>query len=142
MSASIPSLHVAERVAVWMVAAADASFIGPFDFARLPLSLLVAFVAFDEVPDRTLWIGAAIIVCTALYLAHEESRSSLRAPLRQGSGGGTLPGGSPIAATLRPRQLPASGRAGRRIRPMTDRLPREPTRRYATPDSRARARVR
>ena len=39
-------------------AAADASFPGPFDFARLPLSALVAFFAFGETPDRYVWTGA------------------------------------------------------------------------------------
>ena len=55
-------------------AAADASFLGPFDFARLPLSALVAFAAFGEAPDRYVWIGAGLILIAALYLARHESR--------------------------------------------------------------------
>ena len=55
-------------------AAADASFLGPFDFARLPLSAVVAFAAFGETPDRYLWLGAALILAAALYLARHESR--------------------------------------------------------------------
>ena len=55
-------------------AAADASFLGPFDFARLPLSALVAFAAFGETPDRFVWLGAGLIVCAALYLARHESQ--------------------------------------------------------------------
>ncbi len=55
-------------------AAADASFLGPFDFARLPLSALVAFAAFGETPDRFVWLGAALILGAALYLARHESQ--------------------------------------------------------------------
>ncbi|NNG03910.1 MAG: DMT family transporter [Inquilinus sp.] len=68
------SAAAAQLALVRAFAAADASFLGPFDFARLPFSALVAFVAFGEAPDRVLWIGAAFIVTAALYLAHEESR--------------------------------------------------------------------
>ncbi len=55
-------------------ASADASFLGPFDFARLPFSALVAYFAFGETPDRYAWIGAGLILSAALYLAQQESR--------------------------------------------------------------------
>ena len=56
-------------------AAADASFLGPFDFARLPFSALVAYFAFGETPDLYVWVGAGLILAAALYLAQHESRA-------------------------------------------------------------------
>lgn len=41
---------------------ADASFLAPLDFLRLPVIALMAYLAFAEVPGATTWIGAGIIV--------------------------------------------------------------------------------
>ena len=54
-------------------AATDATVILPFDYARLPFAALVAYVAFDERPDVWTWVGAAIIACSAIYIARREA---------------------------------------------------------------------
>lgn len=55
------------------LAAADASAIAPFDYARLPFIALLAFVLFGEVAEIWTWIGAAIIAGSAIYVARRES---------------------------------------------------------------------
>ena len=45
----------------------------PFDFCRLLFTAVFAYFAFGEVADRFTWIGAAIIVASAAYIAHRES---------------------------------------------------------------------
>ena len=53
---------------------ADASAIMPFDYTRLPFVALLAFIAFNEVPDSWTWVGAAIIAGSALYIARREAQ--------------------------------------------------------------------
>ncbi len=55
------------------LAAADASAIMPFDYARLPFVALFAFVLFGEVAEVWTWVGAAIIAGSAFYIAWRES---------------------------------------------------------------------
>lgn len=54
---------------------ADASLIAPFDYLRLPMVALIAYFAFDEVPDIWVWIGGAVIAASSLYVAHREARA-------------------------------------------------------------------
>jgi len=64
------------------LASADASFVVPFDYLRLPLVAAFAYVAFGEVPGVWLWLGGGLIAASGIYLAHRESRlkSGIRAP--------------------------------------------------------------
>ena len=56
------------------LAETDMSVVTSFDFVRLPITALLAFFAFGEVPDKWTWIGAAVIAVSSLYIAHRESR--------------------------------------------------------------------
>ena len=55
-------------------AAADASFVMPFDFLRLPIAALFGFVLYLERPDIWVWIGAIIIFGATYYITWRESR--------------------------------------------------------------------
>ena len=57
-------------------AAAEATAVLPFDFARLPFAALVGWIVFAEVPDIWVWIGGAIIFMASIYIAHREARAS------------------------------------------------------------------
>lgn len=48
----------------------------PFDFTRLIITALLAYVIFGETSDSLTWIGAAIIVMSAALIAHRDVRSS------------------------------------------------------------------
>ena len=55
-------------------AAADASVVLPFDFAKLPLAALSGFVLFGESPDHWTLVGAAVIVGSNVYIARREAQ--------------------------------------------------------------------
>jgi len=54
-------------------AAAEATAVLPFDFARLLFTALIGFIAFGEAPDLWTWVGGAVIVASTVYIAHRES---------------------------------------------------------------------
>jgi drug/metabolite transporter (DMT)-like permease len=58
-------------------AAADATVVLPFDYARLPFAAIIGYVAFSETPDFWTWIGAAVIASSAVYIARREARLSM-----------------------------------------------------------------
>jgi drug/metabolite transporter (DMT)-like permease len=55
-------------------AIADASAMAPLDFAKLPFAALIAWLAYGEVPDAMMWVGAAVIACSTAYIAHRETK--------------------------------------------------------------------
>jgi len=58
-------------------AAADATAVLPFDFARLPFAAAVGFLVFSDLPDIWTWLGGAVIFSASIYMARRE-----RAPAR------------------------------------------------------------
>lgn len=60
----------------------DASALMPFEFLRLPVVAVFAFLIFGEVPDRWVWIGAAVIFASTLYIAHREAAVARQAAAR------------------------------------------------------------
>lgn len=55
-------------------AAAEASVVLPFDFSKMPIAAAIGYVAFNEHPDLWTWVGAAIIVAAATYIARREAQ--------------------------------------------------------------------
>ncbi|MEX2455072.1 MAG: DMT family transporter [Rhodospirillaceae bacterium] len=55
---------------------ADASFVLPFDFLRLPFAAAAGFVLFAETPDMWTVLGAAIIVGATWHVTSRERRKS------------------------------------------------------------------
>lgn len=53
---------------------ADLSALAPFDFSQLPAAALFGFLAFGQVPDALSWLGAAIILGSALYATYREAQ--------------------------------------------------------------------
>lgn len=53
---------------------ADASYIQPFDFIKLPLNVLAGWLVFSWVPPGKLWLGAAIIIGATMYITHAETK--------------------------------------------------------------------
>jgi drug/metabolite transporter (DMT)-like permease len=51
---------------------APASVIAPFNYAQLIGAAILGYLVFDSVPDFWTWVGAAVIVCSGLYLGHAE----------------------------------------------------------------------
>ncbi|SHI15889.1 DMT family transporter [Ferrimonas marina] len=59
---------------------AEASYIQPFDLAKLPFNVLVGFWVMGTVPPGQLWLGAAVMIGASLYLTRREERK-----VRQGT---------------------------------------------------------
>lgn len=76
---------VATAIAQWAIvkayAVADASFVQPFDHAKLPLNVLAGWMMFGWVPPGRLWIGAFLIIASIAFIAHWEVRKSHLAKL-------------------------------------------------------------
>jgi drug/metabolite transporter (DMT)-like permease len=60
---------------------ADASFVAPFDFLRLPLGAFCGYIIFDDRPSDWVWVGAALVFAGTL-LVTRRARSS-RGPLQR-----------------------------------------------------------
>jgi hypothetical protein len=52
---------------------AEASALMPYDYTRLLFAAIIGWIFFAEVPDLWTWVGAAVIVGAALYIAHREA---------------------------------------------------------------------
>ena len=72
------------------LATADATLVAPLDYLRLPIVALIAFIAFGEVPGVWVWIGAAVIAASSVYIAQREARSKGTPNVS------TAPGGPPV----------------------------------------------
>jgi len=57
-------------------AAADATAVLPFEFARLPFAAVIGFIAFRELPDVWAWTGGAVIFGASVYMVRRETRSA------------------------------------------------------------------
>ncbi len=55
-------------------ALADLTVVMPFDFTRLPITALLAFLLFAEIPTIWTWIGGALIFASTFYIARRESQ--------------------------------------------------------------------
>lgn len=69
---------IATALAQWAIvkayAVADASFVQPFDHAKLPLNVLAGWVVFGWVPPGRLWLGAFIIIASVAFITQWESK--------------------------------------------------------------------
>ncbi len=55
------------------LAAGEASIVGPMEYTRLIYAAVFGYFIFAEVPVIWTWVGAAIIVASALYIARREA---------------------------------------------------------------------
>ena len=51
----------------------EAAVIAPFEYAAMPLAILWGVIFFGQVPDRTAWIGIALICGAGLYVLWRET---------------------------------------------------------------------
>ncbi len=56
-------------------AIADATYVMPFDFSRLIFSAIIGFLFFAQEPDVFVWVGAAVIFASSVYIAMREAKS-------------------------------------------------------------------
>jgi drug/metabolite transporter (DMT)-like permease len=51
---------------------ADASFVAPFDFLRLPLGALCGWIIFDDKVSEWIWLGSALVFAGTLLIVRRE----------------------------------------------------------------------
>lgn len=71
--------YLAHACIIRSFATADASFVMPFDFLRLPIAAAFGYVLYSERPDLWVWIGAAIIFVATYYITWREAQAAKRA---------------------------------------------------------------
>ena len=54
----------------------EATAIAPFDYFKMIYAILIGIVLFAEWPDEWTLVGAAVIICSTLYIARREARLS------------------------------------------------------------------
>jgi drug/metabolite transporter (DMT)-like permease len=64
-------------------ALADASAILPLEFTRLPFVAVLAYFLLGEVPDKWVWLGAAVIFGSTMYIAHREHAAHRKAQIQR-----------------------------------------------------------
>ncbi|WP_337996496.1 DMT family transporter [Oleispirillum naphthae] len=58
--------------------AGDASVVAPFNFLQLPVSAVLGFAVFAEIPAATTLAGGGIIVASVLYIMRREAKTHAR----------------------------------------------------------------
>jgi drug/metabolite transporter (DMT)-like permease len=57
---------------------APAAVVAPFDYTALVWATIIGWLVWREVPDRFVWLGAAVIIASGLYILYRETRGSRR----------------------------------------------------------------
>ena len=70
--------YLAHACMIRSFATADASFVMPFDFLRLPFAAAFGFFLYQERPEIWVWIGAAIIFVATYYITWREAQAAKR----------------------------------------------------------------
>ena len=71
--------------------AGEMSAVAPFEYLRLPFAVFVGWLIWGEMPVIWTYVGAAIVIASALYIAHREhqlARERRRAARRSAAGSG------------------------------------------------------
>ena len=50
------------------------SAVAPFEYLRLPFAVFVGWLIWGEMPVIWTYVGAAIVIASALYIAHREAQ--------------------------------------------------------------------
>jgi len=66
-------------------AATDASSLVPFRYTELVFASLFGYMFFNELPSLIVYLGAAVIIASTLYLSYSEMRRSKKDPLPMAS---------------------------------------------------------
>ena len=57
---------------------AETGVIAPFEYVSMLLALILGYVIFDELPTRSMLIGAALIVAAGLFIIWRERRLGIQ----------------------------------------------------------------
>ena len=60
------------------IRSSEVSLVMPFDFARLPFVIVLAWIFFNETVDQWTLIGASVVFASGAYIAHREAQLNRR----------------------------------------------------------------
>ncbi|ABE39447.1 DMT family transporter [Rhodopseudomonas palustris] len=67
---------LASTIGQWIVVLAfryaDASALAPFSYSQLLWVTILGYAVFSEIPDAWTFVGAVVIICSGVYIAHRE----------------------------------------------------------------------
>jgi drug/metabolite transporter (DMT)-like permease len=52
----------------------EMSAVAPFEYLRLPFAVFVGWLIWSEMPEIWTYVGAAVVIASALYIAHREAQ--------------------------------------------------------------------
>ena len=70
--------YLAHACIIRSFATADASYVMPFDFLRLPFAAVFGYFLYQEQPASWVWIGATIIFVATYYITLREAQAAKR----------------------------------------------------------------
>lgn len=73
-------LFVGYQSVITAMRTGEISFVAPFRYVSLLWALVIGYLAWSDVPDATVWIGAAIVIASGLYTFYRERRRLNLAP--------------------------------------------------------------
>ena len=81
---------IAQLIAVHACSLAPPQVLAPFDYTAMIWAVLLGFLVWGDVPTPTIWVGAAILIGSGIYIVWRETRlaRSTRPPAIPPSGAG------------------------------------------------------
>ena len=87
LAASAVCLFVATTLMTVGLRIGEIAVVAPFRYAPVPLSLLLGFWLWGDVPDTIAWLGIALVLGAGLYTLHRERATLRRHPRRPAAQG-------------------------------------------------------
>ena len=75
MTLSAASLFVANTAIIMALRKGEMSVIAPFRYVMVPLSILLGYWLWRDIPDSIAWLGIGLVLAAGLYTLHRERRS-------------------------------------------------------------------
>ena len=74
---------IAQACYVQALSVGEASLMGLMDYLRLPLAVIVGFVAFAEIPNGNSLLGAFIVIASTIYITFREAQLERKKAVEQ-----------------------------------------------------------
>ena len=74
MTVSAACLFVANTAMIWPCAPGEMSVIAPFRYVMVPMSILLGYWFWGDIPDALASIGIGLVLAAGLYTLHRERR--------------------------------------------------------------------
>lgn len=66
--------YFAQKCNIFAYKYGEASLLASLDYVRLLWATLFGYLVFDQFPDGSTWLGAAIVIAAAIFMIYRETR--------------------------------------------------------------------